>query len=166
MKNAFSPIGTIETPYIDSAPFQPQIDDLEEFRLVLNPSFEKGLRYLETFSHIYVIYFLNRNTEHVHLTQRPHWLGNDGPEGNFGVFATRSPERPNPIGLSVVQIKKIVGNVVYTSGLDAFSGTPLLDIKPYIRDLDAKDTANNGWVDELKDREHLTLHIRGIPHRH
>ena len=81
-----------------------------------------------------------------------------------GVFASRSPVRPNPIGLSIVRIKKIVGNKIYTSGLDVFDGTPLLDIKPYIKDLDNKDNANYGWVKETGDMSHLSLHIKGIPH--
>jgi tRNA-Thr(GGU) m(6)t(6)A37 methyltransferase TsaA len=81
-----------------------------------------------------------------------------------GVFASRSPVRPNPIGLSVVRIKNIVENRIYTSGLDAFDGTPLLDIKPYIKDLDSKSDANYGWIEEMDDMEHLILHIKGIPH--
>jgi len=81
-----------------------------------------------------------------------------------GVFASRSPLRPNPIGLSVVRVKDIQDNVIHTSGLDVFDGTPLLDIKPYIKDLDVKTDANYGWVDDVQDQEHMTLHIKGIPH--
>ena len=82
----------------------------------------------------------------------------------MGLFASRSPVRPNPIGLSVVRIKKIVGSVVYTSGLDVFDKTPLLDIKPYIKDLDTKLDANYGWLDEPEERDHLVKHIKGEPH--
>ncbi|MBW2124324.1 MAG: SAM-dependent methyltransferase, partial [Deltaproteobacteria bacterium] len=57
-------------------------------------------------------------------------------------------------------------NVIYTSGLDVFDGTPLLDIKPYIRDLDSKGDANYGWIEDLEDRDHLLLHIKGIPHEY
>jgi len=81
-----------------------------------------------------------------------------------GLFASRTPLRPNPIGLSIVQLREIRSNRIYTSNLDVFDGTPLLDIKPYIRDLDSKTEANCGWIDDLPDRDHLTLHIRGIPH--
>ena len=81
-----------------------------------------------------------------------------------GLFASRSPLRPNPIGLSVVRVKGIENNRVYTSGLDVFDGTPLLDIKPYINDLDSKCDANNGWVQNMNEDEHLALHIQGIPH--
>jgi tRNA-Thr(GGU) m(6)t(6)A37 methyltransferase TsaA len=81
-----------------------------------------------------------------------------------GVFASRSPTRPNPIGLSVVRIKRIEGNVIHVSGLDVFDGTPLLDIKPYIDELDVKKDANLGWVGDMDDPEHLALHIQGVPH--
>jgi len=80
------------------------------------------------------------------------------------VFASRSPVRPNCIGLSIVRIKRIINNEILTSGLDVFDGTPLLDIKPYIKDLDVKIDANYGWIEEIGDREHLFLHIKGIPH--
>ncbi len=93
---------------------------------------------------------------------QPPWA----PEMEIGVFASRSPNRPNPIGLSIVKIKKIINNIIYISGIDAFDGTPVLDIKPYLKDLDAKCDANYGWVDETGDENHLALHIKGIPHKH
>ena len=65
-----------------------------------------------------------------------------------------------------MQLKKIEGNIIYTSGLDIFNNTPLLDIKPYIRDLDSKSDANYGWLEfkNKDEKEHLLLHIKGIPH--
>jgi tRNA-Thr(GGU) m(6)t(6)A37 methyltransferase TsaA len=83
-----------------------------------------------------------------------------------GVFASRSPVRPNPIGISIVRIKGIINNAIFTSGMDVFDGTPLLDIKPYIKDLDTKPDANYGWIEDMDNREHLLLHIRGIPHEY
>ncbi|MDY6794065.1 MAG: TrmO family methyltransferase [Actinomycetota bacterium] len=80
------------------------------------------------------------------------------------MYASRSPVRPNRIGLSVVRLKSIVDNEILTSGLDVFDGTPVLDIKPYIKDLDTKTDANYGWIEEMHDFEHLLLHIKGIPH--
>jgi tRNA (Thr-GGU) A37 N-methylase len=80
------------------------------------------------------------------------------------VFASRSPVRPNPIGISVVRIRGIENREIFTSGMDVFDGTPLLDIKPYIKDLDSKADANYGWIEEMNNREHLLLHIKGIPH--
>jgi len=81
-----------------------------------------------------------------------------------GVFASRSPVRPNSIGISVVLVKRIDNNEIFISGLDAYDGTPLLDIKPYINDLDVKYDANYGWIEGPEDKEHLLLHIKGIPH--
>lgn len=79
------------------------------------------------------------------------------------MFASRSPARPNPIGLSIVRLKKVVGNEVFTSGLDVFDNTPLLDIKPYINDLDSKHDANYGWIDNLSgNKRYFFLHIMGI----
>ena len=94
------------------------------------------------------------------MTVSPPWTGG----ARVGVFASRSPVRPNSIGLSIVRIKKIIDNKVFTSGLDVFDGTPLLDIKPYIKDLDSKSDANYGWIKEIDGDEHLHLHIKGIPH--
>ncbi len=91
----------------------------------------------------------------------PAWIDNK----KVGLFASRTPERPNPIGLSVVRIKKIIGNKIFTLGLDVFDNTPLLDIKPYVKDLDSKKDSNYGWIENLKgNMEHLLLHIKGIPH--
>ncbi len=90
----------------------------------------------------------------------PPWT--DGHE--VGVFASRSPIRPNPIGISIVKIKKIIKDTIHTTGLDVFDGTPLLDIKPYIKDLDSKNDANYGWIEDLDGYKHLILHIKGIPH--
>ena len=60
--------------------------------------------------------------------------------------------------------KSITNNEILTSGMDVFDGTPLLDIKPYIKDLDTKQDDNYGWIEDMDDREHLLLHIKGIPH--
>jgi len=118
---------------------------------------------LEQFRYIYVIYFINQlpNTE-PKLTIKPPWIENI----EIGLFASRAPNRPNPIGLSIVQLKKIEKNIIYTSGLDVFNNTPLLDIKPYIRGLDSKSDANYGWLkfENKEEQDHSLLHIKGIPH--
>ena len=82
------------------------------------------------------------------------------------MFASRSPNRPNPIGLSVVKILRIEKNIIAISGIDAFDNTPLLDIKPYIKNLDSKEDANFGWVNNTELDEHLKMHLAGIPHKH
>ena len=156
-------IGRIHTPYIDTAPYQPITDDSGVFKLILQEQYTSALQDVEKFRYIYVIYFLDRISPQKHYDHvSPPWA-----EGKqVGLFASRSPNRPNPIGLSIVEVKKIRGNVIYTSGLDVYDNTPLLDIKPYIQELDVKPDANYGWLqsDNKEDRDHLLLHIQGKPH--
>ncbi len=154
------PIGVIHTPYETSAPYQPVAQDEGEFRLCLDPRYAAGLQDLDRFRYIYVIYLLDRVKRVPSMVLSPPWT----PGKWVGLFASRSPARPNPLGLSIVEIKAIEDNEIFTSGLDVFDGTPLLDIKPYIKGLDTKDDANQGWLDDLEDRDHLLLHIQGIPH--
>ncbi len=166
----FERIGTIRTPYRDSAPFQPvhsEVGDAESGDIaegnsfiVLDEQYREGLSDLEKFRYIYVLYYLHEIKSKPRMTVNPPWAG----AKNVGLFSSRSPVRPNPIGLSIVRIRKIVGNIIYTSDLDVFDETPLLDIKPYIKDLDSKADANYGWLEEMDDMEHLALHIAGIPH--
>ena len=155
-------IGVIHTPYTDKAPHQSHIDIDGEFILVLNSKYTSGLLFLERFKYLYVIYYLDRIIRDHQLLVVPPLSENK----TVGVFASRSPNRPNPIGLSVVRIKKIVNNRIYISGMDAFDGTPILDIKPYIKDLDSKNDANYGWIDTQENLKHLDRHIKGIPHKH
>jgi len=154
------PIGVIETPYYGRAPYQPVDDADEEFCIVLDEKYTDGLRELEKFKYIYVLYYAHLISRELRMVISPPWTV----AGKVGIFASRSPVRPNPIGLSVVKIREIIDNRIYTSGMDVFDGTPVLDIKPYIKDLDSKNDANSGWIDELDDSEHLALHIKGIPH--
>jgi tRNA-Thr(GGU) m(6)t(6)A37 methyltransferase TsaA len=155
-----SGIGHIRTPYLTHAPYQPVDVDKEVFRLVIDKKYINGLKELEKFTYIYVIYYLDKVQRSNRFTLSPPWANNI----EIGVFASRSPDRPNPIGLSVVKINSIKDNIVYISGIDAFDNTPILDIKPYINKLDAKEDANYGWVNEMEDENHLALHIKGLPH--
>ncbi len=159
----FHAIGTIRTPYLTNAPYQPVKEDKGEFNIILDNKFVAGLQGLSKFHYIYVIYYLDRvSLKSPAMLITPPWV--DGVE--VGIFASRSPDRPNPIGISIVELKRIEHNILYTSGLDVFDKTPLLDIKPYIQDLDAKQKANYGWLEfnNREDREHLQLHIKGLPH--
>ena len=156
-------IGVIRTPYIDSAPYQPVDDDEGEFRVVLDEKYADGLSDLANFRYMYAIYYIDRLSNSPSMIVSPSWT----PGTKVGLFASRSPVRPNPIGISIVRIKKIVKNEIFTSGLDVFNNTPLLDIKPYVKDLDSKNDANYGWLDDLDgDKEHLFLHIKSIPHEY
>ncbi len=161
--HVYNSIGILRTPYISSAPYQPVTDDKGEFKVILDEKFSSGLHLLDTFSYIYIIYALDKvSVQDRSTTLRPPWA----PQMEIGVFSSRSPNRPNPIGISVVKIKRIVKNIIYISGIDAFDGSPVLDIKPYLNILDAKPDANFGWVSETGDENHLALHIKGIPHKH
>ena len=153
-------IGVIRTPYKNNAPYQPIEKDQGDFQIIVEPQYIEGLQKLDQFHYIYVIYYIHRVSREVKNIVSPPWTG--GVE--VGTFASRSPVRPNFIGLSIVRIKKVLKNKIFTTGLDVFDGTPLLDIKPYIKDLDSKCDANYGWIEDLEGFEHLLLHIKGIPH--
>jgi len=158
----FKPIGVIRTPYTDHAPYQPVTDDSGQFRIIIDPQYQEGLQDLDRFRYIYVLYHVHRVKKEASLKVHPDWIENT----HVGVFASRSPVRPNALGLSVVQIKGIEKNQIITSGLDVFDQTPLLDIKPYIKDLDSKADANYGWLEDFEDQDHLMKHIKGIPHEY
>jgi len=154
-------IGLIKTPYINNAPYQPAENDKGDFRIIVDDQYKEGLLFLETFSYIYVIYYIHCLNKKFSVKVVPPWSNGE----TVGVFASRSPLRPNPIGISIVKIKNISNNEIIISGIDVFNDTPLLDIKPYIKDLDSKADANYGWINGLKgNKEHLMLHIKGIPH--
>jgi len=153
-------IGIIRTPYIDKVPYQPLDEDEGDFRIIIDSKYNEGLYEIEKFHYIYVLYYIHHVKRKVSMIVAPPWAGGK----KVGLFASRSPVRPNPIGISIVRIKQIVNNQIFTSSLDTFDGTPLLDIKPYIKDLDAKSDANYGWIEKLQGKEHLILHIKGIPH--
>ncbi len=157
----FKTIGKIRTPYKDQAPYQPVEEDEGNFYIELKEEYTEGLLKLERFKYIYVIYYADRAKQKSSMVITPSWT-----QGiTVGLFASRSPARPNPIGISVVKVKKIIRNEIHISGIDAFDNTPLLDIKPYLKDLDSKEDADYGWAEELKgNNEHLLLHIKGIPH--
>lgn len=152
-------IGTIHTPYRFFAPYQPREDDDGEFIIEVDPAYEAGLNRLDEFRYIYIIYFLHRHRGKISLETCPPWT-----DQIVGLFASRSSRRPNPIGLSVVRLESRQGNKLFVSGLDVFDGTPLLDLKPYLQELDSKADADYGWMSGGKDREHLLLHINGTPH--
>ena len=158
-------IGTIHTPYLDEAPYQPIVAAKGLFYLQLHAAYAEGLKGVANFRYIYVLYAFHKDLPLTRNIVRPPWA----PAGTLvGVFATRSPVRPNPIGISIVKVLRVEGSRVFVSGLDAFDGTPLLDIKPYIADLDVKTDANHGWIDTLPASagDHLKKHILGQPHEH
>jgi tRNA-Thr(GGU) m(6)t(6)A37 methyltransferase TsaA len=142
MKIELNPIGIIHTPYKDDAPFMDYQEKEGDFYIELDKEFKEGLHLLDTLNYCYIIF-------HIHKQKKPPRMRIFPPRGEgkeVGMFATRTPNRINPIGLTVAKIKKIEGNMIYTGGLDILDGTPLLDIKPYIRDFDMKEDSNFGWI--------------------
>ncbi|MCS7232879.1 MAG: tRNA (N6-threonylcarbamoyladenosine(37)-N6)-methyltransferase TrmO [Synergistetes bacterium] len=135
------PIGIIRSPYKDrnSAPFQgrfsSEICEIEIFK-----EYEEGLRDIEECTHLIVLYWLHLSDRDKLIAIPPH----DGKE--HGVFATRSPNRPNPIGFSVVRLVERSGRILKVVGLDAIDGTPLLDLKPYSSEIDSVPDAKVGWM--------------------
>jgi tRNA-Thr(GGU) m(6)t(6)A37 methyltransferase TsaA len=156
-------IGLIKTPYTNNAPYQPLVNDEGDFRIIVDREYIKGLRNLDDFHYIYVIYYIDRQKKKPSMLVLPPWTKGI----TVGLFASRAPNRPNPIGISVVRIKKIMNNEIIITNIDVFNDTPLLDIKPYVRELDSKEDANYGWINKQNgDKEHLLLHIKGIPHEY
>jgi len=167
---SLSIIGHAHTPYHDQAPYQPvqgQDTASDAFYIELAPAYATGLTQLDTFTHAFVVSYLDRAPGYGMLV-RPPWREGDE---QYGLFATRSPNRPSPIGLTRTQMRRVTGNRIYTGPLDLYDGTPILDIKPFIRSIDgtessrqdALSSANDGW---LEGSDHLEIHRRGIPHDH
>lgn len=144
----FKPIGYVESPYKETSEIPKGLGVKHEAEGVLNilPEFEAGLVDVEGFSHVFVIWVFDR-TEGFDLTACP-------PSDNrsHGVFATRSPRRPNPIGLTVVQVLGREGNQVRVRGVDMLNGTPVLDIKPYLSSVPAENL-RRGWLAEAEGRK-------------
>jgi tRNA (adenine37-N6)-methyltransferase len=136
------PIGIIHSPFrdIENMPIQPRGAAHIEGTVHIRESYVEGLKDLEAFSHIYLIYVFHK-AERIRLTVTPFM---DSVER--GVFATRSPLRPNHIGLSIVQLIKIENNILTVKGIDMLDQTPLLDIKPYIRNFDSVEGSLSGWM--------------------
>jgi tRNA-Thr(GGU) m(6)t(6)A37 methyltransferase TsaA len=147
------PIATIRTPFPTKfgIPRQSGILDMLESRIVFEKEYrvKDALRGLEDFSHIWLIWvFSEAVREEWSPTVRPPRLGGNT---RMGVFATRSPFRPNPIGLSCVKLLRIEGNELVVSGADLMDGTPILDIKPYLPFADAKPDASGGFAEPLRE---------------
>jgi tRNA-Thr(GGU) m(6)t(6)A37 methyltransferase TsaA len=140
----YRPIGCIRSPCTERAPSQPhEDDDSGEFVLELLPEYVPALRDLECFRYVYVIFHMDRarGYDGTGLAHPPSLKG-----GTVGLFASRSPNRPNAIGIDVARILRIEGARIFTTGLSALDGTPLLDLKPYFGS-DARPDAGDGWKD-------------------
>lgn len=135
-------IGTIRTPFttLTDMPIQPKGAAEVEGQIILDSRFEKGLQDLDGFSHIYLLYHFHK-AERTELTVVPFM-----DTQSRGVFSTRSPLRPNHIGLSIVELVKTEANIVHVRGIDVLDQTPLFDIKPYIDTFDQVEQSRSGWM--------------------
>ncbi|MEJ2155708.1 MAG: tRNA (N6-threonylcarbamoyladenosine(37)-N6)-methyltransferase TrmO [Desulfobacteraceae bacterium] len=139
----YQSIGTIRTPFkeLSGMPIQPRGDQSAKGELVVDPAYEPGLRDIEGFSHLILIYHFHKSRG-FELTVKP-FLD----DHHRGVFATRAPRRPNAIGLSIVSLLERSGNVLRVGGIDVADQTPLLDIKPYVPMFDAPEATAIGWLE-------------------
>jgi tRNA-Thr(GGU) m(6)t(6)A37 methyltransferase TsaA len=139
------PIGVVRSPHAsrDDVPKGLGARHVAEGTIEIAPGLADGLRDIEGFSHLYVIWVFDRSEGYQLVGRNP----TDGRE--HGVFATRSPRRPNPIGLSVVELLGREGNVLRVRGLDMLDGTPVLDLKPYLSSVDPA-RLRRGWLDEAE----------------
>ena len=148
----YTPIGIIHSPFteLESMPIQPSGAQGIKGHILINEDFIEGLDDLDGFSHIYLLY-------HLHLSNSYNLKVVPFLDDQLrGIFSTRAPKRPNPIGLSVVKLNKIVMNRLDIENVDMVDGTPLLDIKPYVQDIDEVDYSRIGW---------LSKHIKEIHSR-
>ena len=140
MKIELNSIGTIYSEFenIESMPIQPTGAKGIKGKIIIKDKYKKGLKDLECFSHINLIYLLHK-VEGYNLEVKP-FMDIE----SHGIFATRSPKRPNPIGSSIVKLDRIDENILYVSNIDILNKTPLIDIKPYVPQL------YEYTIDELK----------------
>jgi len=144
MNIVYRPIGVIHSPFqtIEQMPIQPTGKHSASGWAEIDPEFTPGLRDLDGFSHLILLYHFHRApaprlSVTPFLDDRPH-----------GVFATRAPVRPNPLGLSVVELVGISGNRLELNQVDILDGTPLLDIKPYVPAFDTPKEVQVGWLED------------------
>jgi tRNA-Thr(GGU) m(6)t(6)A37 methyltransferase TsaA len=149
-KITYNPIGIIHSPFKDikGMPIQPAGAKGIAGTIEIKPEYVDGLQDIEGFSHIILIY-------HFHLSKgyslkvKP-FLD----ETLRGVFATRAPRRPNPIGISVVKLVKVEGTILHIEDIDIVDGTPLLDIKPYVPEFDITGGKKLGWLSKKIKKVH------------
>lgn len=148
MEITFYPIGVVHSPFkvLSDMPIQPVGDHCESGIVEIFDEFTEGLKDIDGFSHIMLIYYFHRVEERA-LRVIP-FLDKQ----QRGIFATRAPVRPNPIGLSVVRLVERTGSKLKVDDLDILDGTPLLDIKPYIPEFDHRPEAAIGWLEDARGR--------------
>ncbi|RLF49164.1 MAG: tRNA (N6-threonylcarbamoyladenosine(37)-N6)-methyltransferase TrmO [Thermoplasmata archaeon] len=140
----FRPIGIIHSPFKEAkgVPIQPSAAKGIEGKVEIFPEYTEGLEDIGNFSHIFLIYHLHLSRKYS-LKVKPYM-----DDKERGVFATRAPSRPNPIGISVVELLEVDGNMLHIKNVDIVDGTPLLDIKPYVPEFDIHNVKKIGWLEK------------------
>jgi len=138
------PIGYVRSPHkeLKGTPIQGVFASEIEASVELDQKYVDGLKDLDGFSHAILIYYFHKSDSE-RLIGKPYLEDRE-----HGIFAIRSPHRPNHIGFSVVRIKGIAGNRLHFSEVDILDGTPILDIKPYVRHFDSRENAIGGWIEK------------------
>ena len=149
------PIGWVRSPFRQraEAPRQPRAAAEARATLTLRPDLDDAVADLETWRYLWLIFWFHRNEGWRPKVRPPRSTR----RGKLGVFATRSPYRPNPLGLSVVRLERVEGRVLHLAEVDLLDGTPVLDIKPYVAWSDAIADAGDGWLAERPDESHPKL---------
>jgi tRNA-Thr(GGU) m(6)t(6)A37 methyltransferase TsaA len=140
----YKPIGVIHSPFKEpkGTPIQPTGAKGTKGTVEIFSEYAEGLRDIGGFSHIILLY-------HFHLSKGPALIAKPYmADETHGVFAMRGPSRPNPIGISVVRLVRVEGNVLHIRDVDIVDGTPLLDIKPYIPEFDIGEVERIGWLEK------------------
>ncbi len=142
-----TPIGVVHSPFSEKmqAPRQPSVAQAASgtVELFAGRGFEHALEDLASFRFIWLLFWFHQAHGHHRSKVLP-----PRSDKRRGVFATRSPHRPNPIGMSLVELSSVQGLVLHVNGLDLLDGTPLLDIKPYLPYADSRAEAGHGWLDD------------------
>ena len=148
MKVEFDTIGIIHTPFEETSgmPIQPAAGMGVEGTVEVFEEYRDGLKDLDGFSHVILIYHFHRSRG-FSLEVTP-FLDTE----KRGLFATRAPSRPCPIGLSIVELERVENDVLHIRNVDMLDGTPLLDIKPYVPEVDGNASVRIGWLEQARKR--------------
>jgi len=146
MEVIYKPIGVIHSPFhsLEEMPIQPTSDISAPGSVEIYPEYSDGLKDLEGFSHIYLLYHFHKISQSKLLVTP--FLDREP----RGIFSTRAPSRPNPIGLSLIKIVRIENNLIHVAQVDVLDGTPVLDIKPYVPEFEFLHDVRIGWIEKAK----------------
>jgi len=136
-------IGIVHSKY-KTATDAPRQGNDEISKIEIYKDYVEGLTDIDGFSHLHIIYWLHKSEGFSNLVKTP-W-----DDDLHGIFTTRTPHRPNPIGHSIVDLVKRKENILTVKRLDAIDRTPVIDIKPYVKSLDIKENAETGWMEKTK----------------